>query len=470
MFQRRKVLGLAVTAGAITAVEVAPANGGGRLVRSAVFTPPDGVGLDGPADLGEALKQFLHRDGFSASRCVIGVDASRLTARQKTLPPALPTGGRSSTVEILTLMVEREFASDRKDLVFDFSLASDEAPSALLVAVPRQLLDRLGAMAAAAGLKVLAITSATTALAAVTDCPAGREQLVLHLSANGAELALQTPGGIAMVRHFGLSGSSGVGMPEELASQLRRVVALLPGGGAERELVIWDELGLDPAGLESLSGALELPVRTFETLEGLTPSPEARSAERGQFAPAAAMALEAARGNPPAIDLLHSRLAPRKRLGMGRRAVWAAAVVGTLILVGVTYGLDWRRDHVEAASLAQGLNDMKADVDEARDVIAKVTFARPWYDRRPSYLDCMREVTLAFPAEGVIWTTSMAIQEDMKVVLSGKAVSESVVLDVLDRLKTNPRLSDVKSLYLRQAGRQGREVAFAMSFQLAQDR
>ena len=109
-------------------------------------------------------------------------------------------------------------------------------------------------------------------------------------------------------------------------------------------------------------------------------------------------------------------------------------------------------------------NAVEADLAEARDVVAKVTFARPWYDRRASYLDCMKELTLAFPEEGVIWTTSLATQEDMAVVFSGKAVSESAVLDVLDRLKANPRLSDVKPLYLRQAGRTGREIAFAMSF------
>jgi len=53
------------------------------------------------------------------------------------------------------------------------------------------------------------------------------------------------------------------------------------------------------------------------------------------------------------------------------------------------------------------------------------------------------------------------------VVFSGKAIGESAVLDVLDRLKANPKLSDVKPLYIRQAGRDRREVAFAMSFAFA---
>ena len=133
-------------------------------------------------------------------------------------------------------------------------------------------------------------------------------------------------------------------------------------------------------------------------------------------------------------------------------------------MAGTFLVLDWREDVLEVASLTGRLNDMANDLAEAKHVIDKVNFARPWYGRRPSYLDCMREVTLAFPQEVLIWTTSVAIQEDMKVVLSGKGVSESVVLDVLDRLKANPKFSDVKPLYLRQAGREEPQVAFAMSF------
>ena len=73
---------------------------------------------------------------------------------------------------------------------------------------------------------------------------------------------------------------------------------------------------------------------------------------------------------------------------------------------------------------------------------------------------------MAFPPDGKIWATRVTIQdpEEMKVVLAGKAVSETAVLDVLDRIKENPRMSQVKSLYLRQAGRNGREKAFAVSF------
>jgi hypothetical protein len=473
MLGKRKMLGLAVTNRSITAVEAVAANGGGRVSLAAEFVFPDGAGLQEPAPLGKTFRQFLRTKGFSASRCMIGMEANWLTAREKTLPP----GAGESVAEILALMVEREFASDRKELAFDYTLEADTAGerSAILVAAPQHILNGLVLMAEAAGLTVAGITASTIALAGATNGSAAEDQLVLHLFSGGAELALQSKGALRMMRRLPLSvppGRAAIDAPangwlDDLTRQLRRVVSLLPGGAghpATRELLIWDEAGLDEKACRALSERLELPVKLCEREPGLEAAGAASHSPGAQFSAAAAMALGALGGRPPAIDLLHSRLSPQKKLAIGRKLAWAGALAATLLVAGTVLALDWRNDSLEAAALATKLKVMAGDLDEARDTIAKVTYARPWYDRRPSYLDCVRELTLAFPQEGLIWTTSLAVQEDMRVVFSGKAVSESAVLDVLDRLQANRKLSDVKPLYIRQAGRDGREVAFAMSF------
>jgi len=483
MFRRRTTLGLAVTSHSITVVEVAATNGGGRASRAAVLAVPEGAGLGDPVSLGKALKQFLRSNGFSASRCVIGIEASRLTAREKTLPPAAV----ASAANILSLMVEREFGSDRKELVFDYSLGTRDAgeSSALLVAAPQSVLDQLTAMAGAAGLNLISVTPSTMALAGATNGDADRDQIILHVFGGGAELVLRARGGIEMMRRLPIRIPAGDGldrlwgngrMLSELADELRCVVSLLPGAGDDtaRELLIWDETGLKPADCDVLSEYLALPVRTCECPDGLELG-SARPAPGAQFFAAATMALAAVCARALRIDLLHSRLSPPKRIGIGRWAAWVAIVVAAIAVAVTVLALDWRRDRLEVAALTTRLEDMHDDLAEAEDVIDKVIFARPWYDRRPSYLDCMREVTLAFPQEGLIWTTSLAVQQDMhegrpvrKVVLSGKAIDESAVLDVLDRLKANPRLSEVKPLYLRQVVRQGRQVAFAITFTFIQ--
>jgi len=470
MLRKRKVLGLAVTNRSITAVEAVAANGGGRVSLAAEFVFPDGAGLQEPTPLGKALRQFLRSRGFSASRCVIGMEANWLTAKEKTIPP----GAAQSIPEILSLMVERDFASDRKELAFDYVAEAPTAGerSALLVAAPRHVLDGFVLMAQAAGLTVAGVTASTIALPGSTDGSAAQDALVLHLFGGGAELALHAKGTPRMMRRLPLSAAAGRGLDDgwldDLASHLHRVVSLLPGDAArsaERELLIWDEAGLDEKACKALSERLDMPTRICERPRGLeaagSPSPGA------QFSAAAAMALGALGGRAPAIDLLHSKLSPERKLAIGRKLAWGAAVAVAVLVAGIVLILDWRSASLEAAALAGKMQAMSGDLAEAKSTIAKVTFARPWYDRRPSYLDCMRELTLAFPQESLIWTTSLAAQEDMQVVFSGKAVSESAVLDVLDRLKANPKLIAVKPLYLRQAGRSGREVAFAMSFTYA---
>ncbi|HUT59798.1 MAG TPA: hypothetical protein VNA25_18275 [Phycisphaerae bacterium] len=479
MLGKRGMLGLAVTNRSITAVEVVPINGGGRASRSAELVFTDDLRLAEPVALGKALKQLLRREGFSVSRCMIGIEAGWLTARDKTLPP----GAGESVTEILSLMIEQEFAGDRKDLVFDYSLetGADGKPAVLLVAAQQQAIDQLTAMAAAASLSAHGITVSTIALAGSADGAADRYQLVLHLFGGGAELALRAHGALGMVRRLPVPIPAGAEAEQpwadghrlqELINHLRRVVALLPGAepGSElaRELLIWDETGLDPRTCDTLSEQLSLPARLCKRPEGLAPDGASRPAPGAQFSAAAAMALAALRGRPPAVDLLHSRLAPRKGLAIGKKVAWAAAVVAAFVVAATVLVLDWRRDSIEGTALQAKLDVMADDLAEANDVIAKVAFARPWYDRRPSYLDCMRELTLAFPQEGLVWTTSLAIQEDMRVVVSGKAVNESAVLDVLDRLKANPKLAEVKPLYLRQAGRGISEIAFAMSFTFMQ--
>lgn len=478
MLSKRRMLGLAATKRSITAVEVVAADGGGRTRRAAEFVFPDGLGLREPARLGKALKLFLHKGGFSASRCVIGMEADWLMARDKALPP----GAGGSIPAILSLAIERDFASDREQLVFDYALGAEidgQRSAALLVGAPRQTIDQLKALAEAAGLSVQGITASTLALAGLAGGAPTDDRLLLHLFAGGAELAVQQHGGPRMMRRLPVSIPVGPqddkapsdGWQEHLADELRRVVALLPGGEARadapRELLVWDEAGLDQAAYADLAKRLALSVRQCQPPPALA-LPDAASAHAGgQFFAAAAMALDALHRRAPAVDLLHSRLAPRRTLAVGRKAVWGAAVAVALLVAGTVLVLDWRSDSIEAAALQARLDAMAPALADARATIAKVAFARPWYDRRLKYLDCVRELTLAFPDEAGIWTTSLAVQEDMNVVFSGKAIGESAVLDVLDRLKANPKLSDVKPLYIRQAGRDRREVAFAMSFAFA---
>ena len=468
MLGKRKIVALAMAKGSITAVEAVAVNGSGRIRRWAEFPLPAADDLRQPAALGRALKRFLGDEGFSASHCVIGLAAGVVTARVLSLPPA----DEQALPQMLALMVEREFGGEHKDLAVDYLAdgGADGNRSALLVAAPRKVLGDLAATAQAAGLTVEGVTPSALALCGAEGSTA-RSRLMLHVFADGAEIAFASNGSVRLLRPLSApveTGRSPAQWLGALADELYRVVALLPpegtlGADASRELLIWDEHCLDEADRDELSVRLGLPAVLCRQAD---PEPADHRPLRpgAQFSAAAIMALDAVGGQPRRIDLLHSRLAPARKAGRGRKAAWGgAAAAAAVIAVGLLL-LDWRSNRIQATRLEAELAGMKTQVTEARNVVSKVGYAREWFDRRPSYLDTLLDLAGAFPQEGTIWATGVTVKEDMRVGLSGKAKSKSAVLDLLDRLRANPGLADVKQEYIQQSGRSVEEVAFAMSF------
>ena len=482
MMISRKMLGLEVTERSITAVETSVAHGRQAVLHAAEFPMPEGDAAREPAALGRALRQFLKQNRFSCSRCVIGLGTRWLAAREKSLPPTsaeLASG-------MLSLAAEREFASDPKDLVLDYTRPVDcrqgdsstgQGQSVLLVAAPRRNVDHLLATAEEAGLVVTAITSSTMALAAATAGASQRVatatlRLVLYLSPGGADLCVQSGGGFCLLRSLPVAAPAGADASAEdswvsdLAGELHRVLALLPGASASAqapELVIWNSSGLPAKAVGALGERLSLAARlcAYPSDLGLADSPPAAPV----VAPAAATALAMAglQDGLTAVDFLHSRLSPRKRSALGRKAVWAAGLAALVVTGCLALLLQWQRQSQEVEDLSGKLAEMKPAIAAAKDVVDKTAFARGWYDRRPRFLDCLRELTLAFPAEGRIWATSLGIGEDMKALLQGKASDEGAVLEVLDHLTKSPKFSDVKPLYIREVGGGSSEVSFAIS-------
>jgi hypothetical protein len=476
MMTSRKMLGLAVTERSITAVEVACVRGGRKVLHAAEFPlPQDDAAREAAPLLGKALRQFLRRNHFSASRCVIGIGARWLVAREKSLPPTSP----DLLAGALSIATEREFASDAKDLVFDYSGPVDSAQgqSVLLVATSRQNVDYLLAAARAAGLRVAAVTSSTLALAAATGGPPSSRRLVLYLSPTTVELSVQSGGGTRLLRHLPISppAAAAHGSPladgwlDNLAGELRRVVALLPGSQAPEQaldLVIWNASGLAAEGVASLIGdRLSLAARLCQYPSDLeiADGPASQAGRAGEPAAAAALAAAGLNRQLLAVDFLHSRLSPRRKITVGRKAAWAAALAAAVILPCLALFLAWRAQQGEVDDLKGQLDAMKPSLAAAKDIVHKATFAAGWYDQRPRHLDCLRELTLAFPAEGRIWTTSLAISEDMRVLLSGKAADQGAVLEVVDRLDGNPKFAQVQSLYISEVGGGSLEWSFAIS-------
>lgn len=478
MLNARKNLGLAVTEQAITAVEIAGSDQR-TILHSAVLPLGGDEGLSQPEQLGRQLKQALRSAGIHASHCVIGLAASWIVSREKILPAADPESLRG----IMSLSSERDFASGSQELAFDYC-TSPHPPgiSALMAGAPRKIVDQVVAMAQAAGLSVQAVTPSIAALAMATKQEIPAESLMLCLLSGGAEVAGLSGQGLSLIRHVPVPLDGAAASADSLAGPVRRILALAGSAqqdGQRRQLLVWDLAGVGSAMADELGRRLGLPARHCTLQTDLAVSGGA-SAPIAPLAQAAALACVA--GQTGGLDLLHSKLIPPKPRRIGRKMVWAGIGAAAALAAGVYLFQDWQSTQSQIAGLSQKKAALQEPARQAQSTIDSVSFARTWYDRRPEFLDAWKELTGGFPDEGRIWATSLMMKEEapapgrpgeapaadagkkfLQVTLSGKSANEAAALELLDRLKVNPRLKDVKPLFIRQAGGTSRDVSFAIS-------
>jgi hypothetical protein len=455
MLARRKtMLGLAFSGRSIVAAQVAPAAGRMTLVGGAVLSLPEGAPDDATAT-GQALRELLREHHLQVRRCVIGLEAGWLTAREKPLPPC----PLDALADVVSLAIQREFAS-AEGLVFDFLPpvdASVEAP-ALLVAASEAKLAWAVAVAKAAGLTVAAVGASSLALLAGGNLAGDCSRTMLSLYEDRCELLVADASVRALRRLHAPDATS----PEQLAMDVRRVGALLPASQGGCELAVWNLAGLDDAWPDALAGRLGMPARVCHLdhdLAGL----DVPAGTDARLAPAAALAMQPA---PDArmVDWLHSRLAPPRRALLGGRLRWAVAAGVLAVLAGAWFAADWWASAGQVARLGDQLDRIAPNVQQAQEVVDRVSLARGWYDRRPAVLECLLSLANVFPQEGSIWATNLTIR-DQKVLLTGKCNDEQAVLALLDRLKARPEFTQIKPIYIRQAGAKSRDLAFALSFE-----
>lgn len=464
------MLGLAATRQAITLVELVASHGRCRVLTAVELPVADRADLHDPASLGAALKELIHRNHISAKRCVIGLQASHLAAKDKSVPAAAV----ASLAQVMGIAAEQEFAAAAQDLAIDYMPSSDAAdPGALLVAAPRRVVDTLAAAARAAGLTVVGVTASCVALAQAAARDPGQSALVLWLCPGGAELVAASRGGMKLLRWLPVPGQGARGGPEsakryvaDLKAELRRALASGAGqvAGEELELLVWNAAGLDRSAVAELCDLPGLTVRPCALPRDLRALDAAGAPGEPGFASATALAMGGANGTALALDFLHSRLAVVGKRRLGRLATWGIVAAALALGAGVWLALQWQADQHEIADLREQMTHLSPSVKQAREMVDRATFARNWFDRRPLFLNCLRETTMAFPVNARVWATSLAVHEDMRVLLSGKAADETGALEVNDRIKANRAFRDVKQIYIRKVDASTKEVSFAISY------
>jgi hypothetical protein len=474
----RKVLGISVGERGLLVAQVSgggAASSGPQVCRIAEFAYPAGVSLENGQALGDALNAFLHAGGFSARGAVLGVPAKWLMLRTHRIPPA----DESTAADLLRLQLESHGTPELGEMVYDFAAdrRADEPSDVLVMGLARRRLDGLLAMASAARLKVLAVTPCAAALCAATTAARTGHPLVLSVRPEGAELAAASGGGTRFLRHLG----SAVAAPP-LEIELRRATATLEaelasgnghdphafqsGNGTPRELVVWDDVGLDPAAVAALEASLG-----FAIVRGELPALGGRGcalADGRVGGRAVALALPFLAGGRPAIDFLHPRLVAPKESRVQRRTVWITAGATAVALALIFGYADLLRLQRQVAQVDGDLQAIDPSLRVAKPFVTRMRFAESFHADQPRYLGCLRDVTAALPQNGQAYLTSFHLQNGMQGEFAGHAPAVADVIGLVDKLSAAGRFSELKRTFDARGATPG--VSFRVTFVYAPKR
>ncbi|MDB5321781.1 MAG: hypothetical protein JWN40_3412 [Phycisphaerales bacterium] len=464
---RKRLLGISLGERGALVAEVACAGEVRRAVRVGEFAYPAGLTLEQPEALGVALGEFLTKSGFSTRRAVLGVPARWLLLKSYALPPVEPHAAAS----MLWLRAEAESAPELGEMVLDFAGQTSvlDPTTVLLMGLPRRSIDRLRTFAAGAGLNVTAITPCSTALGGATAKQTGSAH-ILSLNCEGAELSEHEGEQTRFLRHLGSAGTSLAPLVAELrraavthplnAATLTNDVSAIRARRSPQALVLWDDVGLDNAAMDSIAQALNVPVVRGE-LQSIGCAGEALTGGR-VGAVAAALTFAPLAGGRPAVDFLHPRLSAPKKPNVTRRTAWLTGAAAVVALVALLAYTDLARMQRRVTGADEELKRLEPTLKTARPFVANMEFVETFQASRPKYLACLSDLTLAIPEDGQTYVTRFHLQSSMRGECVGRSPNNQEVLNLMDKLSAGGRFKDLKrKLEARGAGP---EVAFTVTF------
>ncbi len=403
--------------------------------------------------VGRELLNHLDAAGVRERYCVVGLPLKwALTAHAQV--PDLP---ETDIASLLHIEAERGFASDVATLHYAVSRCHlpDGKQQALLVGVPKNHLIRLEQVVRAARLKPISFSLGITALQPpIADRTSG--VLALMIGETNVGLEMTGGGGIAALRALEgaleLDGGRKIFHADLVAREARITLGQLPAGLREsvRQVRIFgsrdlsqqlaDELELR---LESMGLKLETVTRYSNNEFGLQLPPETI------VSPAISLAAGHLAGRKPTFELLPPRVTPWQQMvarhSSGKMRM-AGAMAGLIILLGVGAFLYQQWELVRYRSRWNG---MAAKVKELENVTQQIHQYRPWFDDSLRALTILRQLTIAFPEEGVVTAKTVEIRDLNTVTCTGTTRDNDSLLRAQDRLRTNNAVSEVRTVQIR---------------------
>jgi hypothetical protein len=406
-----------------------------------------------PELVGREIQNVLDAAGVKERHCVLGLPVKWALTTHVDVP-ALPD---QDLAGFLQIEAERALPCDVDTLHLANSRCRIAAgkQQALIVGMPRTQLALIERALRAARLKPISFSLGITSLQppgleaseGVLALGIGDTHVALQVTANGGIAALRTLEGALEVEggrrrlHADLVARETRITLGQLPADLRetvRHVRIFGPRDLSQELA--DELDLR---LEAMGLKIEVVTRYGDNEFGLKLPAET------PVSPALSLAAEQLAGRKTAIELLPPRISAWQlvaaRYSSGKlRTVGAAAAVVVAIVLGAFLIQQWQLTRYRSKWAA-----MAPKVHELDLVQQQIRQFRPWADDSFRALVILRQLTMAFPEDGVVSAKTVEIRDLNAVTCTGTTRDNQSLIKTRERLRSSGMISDLRTPQIR---------------------
>jgi hypothetical protein len=468
MLGTRTLLGFAVDEYGMMVAEVAIRPGRPEVRRVGQWAFPESLRADNARELGQQLKQFLRASHFSSKHVIVGIPTKWIVAKEIVAPPATA----DALAGVLSIQAERAFSLNASELVFDYCgrPSASQSSKIMLLAARRQIVDQIKEMVGSAGLQMRAMTVSALAFGRTKPSADSGPRYGLYARPRYCEFWSQSADQPGTIQHVPLTGTNGTGgdRVQQLTATLQRLMLLLPqqSQSPPYHLTVYDACDASSSVVDRLNKELAPQITVQDGRAELMAAGlgAADGYDQEQSMAAAAVAIAGVAAAKPSIDFLNPRIGRREVASRKRVVGWATFAAAVCVVTVGAVVADWQGTRSEIATYTQQLEAMSEDIEAARAIVDRMVYARSWTSQKPEFLECLRQLTLAFPDAPTVWTTSLALTENAEGSLVGRAVDDASIIEVQDSIKRNKAFSDVQMIHIRDVGRNSTEKEFAVKF------
>jgi hypothetical protein len=420
------LLGIAFEARHVQVAHVHRSGESFQVLKTFGFELSESPMIGNAQTLGAEIREALQNENIRENRCVVALPVQWVLSLSTKIPE-LPD---ADVHEFLNLEAERSFAYDPESLFVSSSrlrFASGDQ-YANIAGVQREQITNLQSVLQAARLKPL---SFTVGLAAIQKAfPDGQApELMLALQKHAVEVGIASGETLFAMRSIEQAEENVDA--DGLGRELRVTLGQLPGDLRAR-LVNARLFGSEEA-------VSRLKMNLAPRLRAMGLEPQALDADSAAAAAGAYLL-----GRRPDFEFLPPRVSAWKQFAgktSARKLGWAAGIAGALILLIILVFIvqGWQLSNLQSRWAS-----MSPRVTELEDMQQQIKKFRPWFDESFRSLSIFRKLTEAFPADGAVTAKTLEIRNGAQVNCSGVAKNDQAYFKMLDQLRSNKEVVDVK--------------------------